>query len=192
MSPKARSASTATVIRTNLEVFVLAAVRAGLDSAYDLNRYADLSVGATLPLLARLEAAGLLRSKAAVRRSKQYSLTPEGQSVLQRSWRTQLASVPREFEAILRLAYLAAVVDTTLKATRQFLKSAAEDRKRLAGQRQDERKAIEREGTQVKFGRGHRWLRSYSDSARLQAEAALLSRLATQKDLADVLLADNP
>ena len=40
--------------RTNLELFVLAAVRAGLDSAYDLNKGADLSVGATLPLLSRL------------------------------------------------------------------------------------------------------------------------------------------
>src|SRR5580698_8515695 len=108
MPRRRRPAPTDRYARTNLELFVLAAVQAGLDSAYDLNKSADLSVGATLPLLSRLEKAGLLRSKAAARRSKQYSVTAEGRSVLHRSWQELLEPVPREFEGILRIAYVCA------------------------------------------------------------------------------------
>jgi DNA-binding PadR family transcriptional regulator len=188
MSPRHRkSGSDPDEIRTNLEVFVLAGVGAGLDTAYDLNRFADLSVGATLPLLARLETAGLLRSKRGPRRSKQYSLTRSGQSGLQRSWRDLLAPVPREFEAILRAAYMAGLLDPSLKTTRRFLKAAAKDRKMLADDRQHNRLAIEREAGNVKFGRGHRWLRAHSDSIRLEAESRLLSKLASSRDLAELL-----
>jgi DNA-binding PadR family transcriptional regulator len=188
MSPRHRKLGSAPPeIRTNLEVFVLAGVRAALDTAYDLNRFADLSVGATLPLLARLETAGLLRSKGGPRRSKQYSLTPAGRSLLQRSWRNLLEDVPREFEAILRVAYVAAVMEPSLKSTRSFLSVAAELRRNFAEARQREAQSILRE-TAADFGRGHRWLRAYSDAIRLKAEAAALSSIAVRKDLLFVLL----
>jgi len=178
--------------RTNLEVFVLAAVGAGLDSAYDLNKRADLSVGATIPLLARLKREGLLRSKPAGRRSIQYSLTAQGRSVLQRSWRGLVRSVPREFEAILRIAYLAAVMDSSLKTTRSFLKSAAKERAQLAKERGRAADLILGESDADSFGRGHRWLRAHADSVRFATEAALLSRLAARKDLFDLLHRGGP
>jgi DNA-binding PadR family transcriptional regulator len=187
-SPARKSPSRQKGTRTNLEIFVLAAVRAGLDSAYDLNKYADISVGASLPLLIRLKGDGLLRSQAAARRSKQYSLTALGKAVLERSWRNLVAEVPREFEAILRVAYVAAIMDSTLKTTRPFLRIASSKRKQLAAERERDGKSILTESGRDNFGRGHRWLRAHSDSVRLKAEGALLSRLAGRKDLADALL----
>ena len=166
---------------------MLAAVRAGLDTAYDLNRFADLSVGATLPLLARLKTAGLLRSKGGPRRSKQYSLTPAGRSLLYSSWRKLLDEVPREFEAILRVAYVAAVMEPSLKSTRSFLSAAAELRRNFAEGAPAKAQSILRE-TAADFGRGHRWLRAYSDAIRLKAEAAALSSIAVRKNLLSVLL----
>ncbi len=165
----------------------MAAVEGGLDTAYDLNRFADLSVGATLPLLARLEDAGLLRSKVGPRRSKRYSATPAGRSMLKRSWRDLLDEVPREFEAILRLAYMAAVLDSSLKSAHRFLGAAAKQRQRLAETCEREAGAILAEADRAMFGRGHRWLRAYSDGARLKAEAAVLSSIAARKDLKTVL-----
>jgi DNA-binding PadR family transcriptional regulator len=122
-------------IQSNLEIFVLAADRAGQDTAYDLNKTADLSVGATLPLLVRLENEHLLMGKAAARRSRQYSLTKKGRSVLRRGWEGLMCTVPSEFEAILRIAYVASIMDDSLKATRSFLKNAAQERQKLARQR---------------------------------------------------------
>ncbi len=169
-------------------MFVLAAVKHGLDTAYDLNRFADLSVGATLPLMERLERSGLLRSKGGPRGSKQYSLTVAGRSLLQRSWRKLLGEIPREFEAILRIAYVAAVMDATLGPTRRFLKAAAVERRGLSHQRHREAESIVKGPGMGSFGRGHRWLRAYSDSARLGTEAVVLRNLAARKDLGDVLL----
>jgi DNA-binding PadR family transcriptional regulator len=189
MPLRRRPVTTDRYARTNLELFVLAAVRAGLDSAYDLNKSADLSVGATLPLLSRLEKAGLLRSKAAARRSKQYSVTAEGRSVLQRSWQKLLEPVPREFEAILRIAYVCAVMDGTLKVMRYFLRAAAVERKLLGAERKRKAESILRESVQDAFGRGHRWLRAYCDFVRLEAETSVLSRLGARKDLVDILRA---
>jgi DNA-binding PadR family transcriptional regulator len=187
MSPKRRLATTESQARTNLELFVLAAVRGGLDSAYDLHKSADLSVGATLPLLRRLEKDGLLRSKPAARRSKQYSLTSVGQSVLQHSWRKLLTPIPREFDAILRIAYVAAVMEALIKTTQLFLKSASAERRQLAAKRKQQADLILHEVGQHVFGQGHRWLRAHSDSIRLEAEASVLSRLAVRKDLSNIL-----
>jgi DNA-binding PadR family transcriptional regulator len=187
MPLRRRPATTDRFTRTNSELFVLAAVRAGLDSAYDLNKSADLSVGATLPLLSRLEKAGLLRSKAAARRSKQYSVTAEGRSVLHRSWQKLLEPVPREFEAILRIAYVCAFMDRTLKVMRHFLRAAAVERKLLGAERKREAESILRESVHDAFGRGHRWLRAHSDAVRLETEAGVLSRLSIRKDLCIVL-----
>lgn len=192
MSPKGRLVTTESRTRTNLELFVLAAVRGGLDSAYDLHKSADLSVGATLPLLRRLEKDGLLQSEAAARRSKQYSLTSVGRSVLQHSWRKLLTSVPRELDAILRIAYVAAVMEAPVKATQLFLKSASVERRQLAAKRQQQAELILREAGQRVFGRGHRWLRAHSDSIRLKAEATVLSGLAVRKDLSNMLRPRRP
>jgi DNA-binding PadR family transcriptional regulator len=167
---------------------VLAAIQAGQDTAYDLNKSADLSVGATLPLLARLENEHLLLGKAAARRSRQYSLTPKGCSVLNSGWRELVLTVPREFEAILRTAYVASIMDESLRITRSFLKAAAHERQKLAKQCGRIAESILVEPDPETFGRGHRWLRAHADSVRLREEAMLLARLGNRKDLAHLLL----
>jgi DNA-binding PadR family transcriptional regulator len=185
-APKKRLAASP-ARRTNLEFFVLAAVRAGLDSPYDLHTRADLSVGATIPLLARLEKAGLLQGKIAARRSRQYSLTSKGSRELREGWRGLLDSVPLEFEAILRIIYIAAVMEPNAKTTRHFLKVAADQRRDLALQRARHAESLIAQKGEHEFGLGHRWLRAFSEAARLRAEAAVLSQLAVRKDLARLL-----
>jgi DNA-binding PadR family transcriptional regulator len=183
-----KAAAPQPLTRTTLEIFVLAAVRGGLDTPYDLNKEAGLSVGATIPLLARLQKADFLQSRPAARRSRQYSLTAKGKSVLEQSRWGLLHSIPSEFEAILRVAYVAAVVDGGLNTVRTFLRAAAVQRRRLAQQRAHEAQLIAVALDSGSFGRGHRWLRAFSDSVRLRAEAAVLSKIAARRDLAALLL----
>jgi DNA-binding PadR family transcriptional regulator len=179
-------------IRTNLEFFVLTAVGAGLDSPYDLHTRADVSVGAAIPLLARLEKAGLLQGKEAARHSRQYSITPKGSKILREGWSELLDSVPTEFEAILRIAYIAAVMEPDAKAAKRFLKAAAEQRKQLASQRARKAESIGSAKDRNEFGHGHRWLRAVSDSFRLRAESGVLLRIATRKNLSKLLTASRP
>ena len=110
-----------------------------------------------------------------------------GRSLFGAPWHKLLGEIPREFEAILRITYVAAVMDTTLGPTRRFLKAAADERQRMAEQRQRQANAILKEPGQGPFGRGHRWLRAHSDSARFDTEAAVLTKLGARKDLGSIL-----
>jgi hypothetical protein len=60
---------------TDLDLFILALVQAGLATTYDLKSKAGLSVGSTAPVLARLEEAGLIGAPKA-RWCNQLSLRP--------------------------------------------------------------------------------------------------------------------
>jgi DNA-binding PadR family transcriptional regulator len=170
---------------TNLEILVLAAIRAGVWSAYTLNARLGLSVAATLPLLARLERQGLVGMQTGGRNSRNYFLTDLGQKVLRTQWRKQLLADPAEFEGVLRLAYLASVMEPEARVARKFLLRAAVVRRERAGDRARDAKLIA--GEPVSFGRGHRWLRAFSESARLRSEATVLSKLATRRNLPALL-----
>jgi DNA-binding PadR family transcriptional regulator len=187
MPTKGRNSRSRSEVTTNLEIFALAAVGAGLDTAYDLHTRADLSVGTVLPLLARLQEGGLVRSESAARRSRRYTLTAAGKATLRSQWPKVLETVPAEFEAILRLVYLAAILESDLKRTKTFLKSAAAERERLALAREQRAQAIAAAPTAPEFGRGHRWLRAHTDAARLRAESRVLLELAGRRDLSAVL-----
>lgn len=89
---------------------------------------------------------------------------------------------------MLRVAYVAATMDTTLKSTIGFLKSAAVQQRRLSVQRKREADEILREPDPQRFGRGHRWMRAVSDAERLRAEATALSRIAARRDLEAIFL----
>lgn len=172
---------------TNLELFVLAAVRSGLASAYDLKEKADLSVGTTIPLLQRLEQSGLLASKLAARRSRQYSLTSKGDRSLRVGWRNISASVPSDFESIVRSAYVGVSLENDLKKVRSFLKDSARQRKHLAAIRTKEAASISNALAAPSFGLSYRWFRACCDASRLRAETAALLEVAERKDLTRTL-----
>jgi DNA-binding MarR family transcriptional regulator len=170
---------------TSLEVLVMAAARAGIGSAYALNTRLGLSVAATLPLLARLERAGWLEVKSGPRNVRNYQLTSKGSSILRAGWRELLASVPRDLEGIMRVAYVAAAIGPDPEVCRAFLRRAASDRKDRANQRADEARRLVAEP--VNFGRGHKWLRATVEADQLRAESRALSRIATQRNLGKLL-----
>jgi DNA-binding MarR family transcriptional regulator len=170
---------------TSLEVLVLAAARAGIGSAYALNARLGLSVAATLPLLARLERAGWLEVRPGPRNVRNYQVTSRGFAILHASWRELLASVPRDLEGILRVAYVAAVIGPDLEVCRAFLRRAASERKDRAAQRAGE--AMRLAAEPVNFGRGHKWLRATVEAGLLRAESRALLRIAAQRNLGKLL-----
>src|ERR1051326_3610450 len=92
---------------TNLELFVLAMVQLGLETPYDLKAKAGLSLGSTIPLLARLTETGLLKASDPDRRnSRKYSVTREGASALRHGWKAMLTG-DTDTDSALRIAYLA-------------------------------------------------------------------------------------
>lgn len=68
-----------------LQIFLLAMVKAGLKSPYDLLMKAGLGAGLTSPALKRLEAAGLLHGTPGPRNRTRYAITRDGVEVLRRS-----------------------------------------------------------------------------------------------------------
>ena len=95
-------------VRNNLELFVLALVQGGHSTPYELKTKAGLSLGSTVPVLARLEKDVLVKaSEPGLRRSRKYSITAKGTKVLTQGWTEQLATHPNDIDSILRIAYLA-------------------------------------------------------------------------------------
>lgn len=80
-------------MRTSLELFVLAMVRQGLATPYELKTKADLSLRSTVPVLARLEKDTLVKaSEKGARRSRKFSITAKGTKALTQGWAEQLAT----------------------------------------------------------------------------------------------------
>jgi DNA-binding PadR family transcriptional regulator len=78
---------------TSLELFVLAMVRQDLATPYELKTKAGLSLGSTVPVLARLQQDGLVKaSEEGARRSRKFSITAKGNKVLEQGWAEQLKS----------------------------------------------------------------------------------------------------
>ncbi len=178
MSPRGHKPAAKQVNLTNLEVFVLAAVRAGLTTPYVLNKQADLSVGATIPLLARLKKRGMVSSEAAPRRSQRYAITQAGSAALQANWRQMLHRKDDDFDSLLRAAYLAVWMGAERQDIKHLLREASEAKQRKAAARSKEAQELASTPSRVAFGRGHRWMRAYADTVRLRAEATALKRFA--------------
>jgi DNA-binding PadR family transcriptional regulator len=95
-------------VRSNLELFVLALLQGGHSTPYELKTKAGLSLGSTVPALARLGEDGLVKaSEPGLRRSRKYSITAKGTKVLNQDWTGQMATHTNDIDSILRIAYLA-------------------------------------------------------------------------------------
>jgi DNA-binding PadR family transcriptional regulator len=95
-----------------LDVFILSLFDRGLETAYDLQRRADVSLGSSVPALRRLEKAGLAKRTAQVGSSKRlrykFELTAAGRKLARAAWIPVLKDQPpSDFDSILRLVDVA-------------------------------------------------------------------------------------
>src|SRR5690242_16249122 len=93
---------------TELDLFILALLKARLGTVYDLKVKAGLSVGSTGPVLDRLAKAGLAQlEREKARNTRRFTITKAGVSALESQWEFLLEQRPTDFEAVLRITYLA-------------------------------------------------------------------------------------
>lgn len=165
--------------RTSLELLILALVGRGLETTYDLNVRAAISVGAALPALQRLSKAGLVKGTPGTRRSRRFSLTPRGEAVLHHASQKIAREIPADFESILRVAFLL-WLGSSKAPVQAFLRRAAEERARLAQGADREALAYGSQAGDLARGAGHRWMKAFTAAERLRAESKVLRRLAAK------------
>jgi len=163
-------------MRTSLELFVLAMVRQGLATPYELKTKAGLSLGSTVPVLIRLEKDALVKaSQEGARRSRKLSITAKGNKALTQDWAEQLVTEHTDLDSILRVACLAWLHGDT-KACQEFMKRSAGGLRGWAGSlhAEAERLAARTGGLN---GDTFVWLRTYCEVARAETDAAALVEL---------------
>lgn len=113
--------------RTDLDLFVLALVEAGLSTPYDLQKAASLSPGATIPALQRLLESGFVRQgRPGPRGRTDHKITPAGKKLLKSGWRDLVEDGPSgDLDADLRVALLAVWVGRERRLAADFLKQSA-------------------------------------------------------------------
>jgi DNA-binding PadR family transcriptional regulator len=164
-------------VRSNLELFVLALVQGGHSTPYELKTKAGLSLGSTVPVLARLEKDALVKaSEPGLRRSRKYSITAKGTKVLTQGWAEQLATRPNNVDSILRIAYLA-WLNEDKPACAKFMESSAESLRGWASSRSAEADRLAASVGDKPDGDAFMWLRTYCEAARAKTDAAALVAL---------------
>ena len=166
-------------MRSSLELLLLSLVRDGFATPYELKAHADISLGSTVPALARLAEDGLIRaSEPQSRRSRRYSVTSKGAKILDSEWREQLKSGVSDVESALRIAYLA-LLNRDTEHCAQFLERSSNRLCGLATMAEAEatRFAQHSEGTNNET---LRWLRARVAVRRLESEANELRALAAE------------
>lgn len=166
--------------KLDLELFVLALIRRGINTSYYLSETAGLSPGATIPALERLRKVGHVRpGKPGARGRMEFKITASGKQYLAPGWRPLLeASVPADLEAILRIASLALLSGADTKTVAAGLKRAAMIKSTESKRRNREAAVIEDSLSSVRNVDLFRWMQAAHQAARLAAEAKLLRQLA--------------
>ncbi|MGC2742285.1 MAG: PadR family transcriptional regulator [Candidatus Angelobacter sp.] len=163
--------------RKDLELFILALVNDGVSTPYDLMTTANVSPGASIPALARLEAAGLVRKGAEGPRNRtEYATTSKGERFLNNSWRELFQSPPsanQELDAVLRIATLGLVMGETKSSVANYLRTAAT----LRASSPSQHKGVLGPDAK-KLADTFLWMRSAAQAARTRQEAAVLRKLA--------------
>jgi DNA-binding PadR family transcriptional regulator len=161
-------------MRTNLELFVLAMVQQGLATPYELKTKAGLSLGSTVPVLARLERDALVKaSKEGARRSRTFSITAKGVKVLTQGWSEHVATRPKDIDSILRIAYLAWLNGDSATCAK-FMERSAESLRGWATSRRAEADRLHSRIGEEPDGEAFMWLRMYTKATQASAEAAAL------------------
>jgi DNA-binding PadR family transcriptional regulator len=166
-------------MRSTLELLLLSLLQDGIATPYELKSRADISLGSSIPALARLEADGLIEaSDPQPRRSRRFTLKTKGRTALKKDWSEHLQSSTTDVESILRIAYLAFLNKSSAKAA-VFLEAAADRLRGLATMAHAESTRFDRRGAKVD-NEELRWLRARVDERRVKAEAQELSALAQE------------
>jgi DNA-binding PadR family transcriptional regulator len=162
---------------TSLELFVLAMVRQGLATPYELKTKAGLSLGSTVPVLARLEKDALVKpSEEGARRSRKFSITAKGTRALTRGWAEQLATEHTDLDSILRVACLAWLHGDS-KASQEFMKRSATGLRGWAGSLRAEADRLAAKMGEKPDGDTFVWMRTRCEAARAETDAATLVEL---------------
>jgi DNA-binding PadR family transcriptional regulator len=166
-------------MRSTLEVLILALLKQGLTTTYDLQTRAGLSLGATVPALKRLGMAKLV-TKTASGRKFNFALTRDGEKALN-SW-TATGRVPSEFDELLRTAYLTWLVGRSRSNAAAVLRKATRARMRWAEELHDETRGMDLSKVRMPDAESYQWMRTVSEAARASAEAGALEALAQAID----------
>lgn len=149
-------------------------VRLGLSTPYELKTKAGLSLGSTVPVLARLEKSALVKaSEEGIRRSRNYSITAKGNNALTQGWAEQLTTRPKDIDSILRIAYLA-WLNGEHAACANFLEHSARSLQGWASSRSAESDRLSAMIGEEPDGHAFMWLRTYCEAAQSRAEARAL------------------
>ena len=112
-----------------LDLFVLAVVAQGHNTAYALQEKAGISQGSAIPTLRWLEQEGLLKkAKGGTRGKQQFSITSTGEATLQGMSELEQYQTGLDLLAILRLIALSAT-DAKLKPPDTLIGRALQDRR---------------------------------------------------------------
>jgi DNA-binding MarR family transcriptional regulator len=164
-------------MNTSLELFVLAMARQGLATPYELKTKAGLSLGSTVPALARLQKDALVKaSEEGARRSRRFSITAKGARALAQGSAEQLAVEHTDLDSILRVACLA-WLDGDTKACQEFMMRSAGGLRGWAGSLRAEADRLAARVGESPDGDTFVWLRTYCEAARAETDAAALVEL---------------
>ena len=182
MSKKANAPKRDKRSKLDLDLFVLALLRRGIDTPYRLLASAGLSPGASIPVLRRLEQVGYVRpGKAGPRGRIEYHITTAGHHYLENEWQILLQHpVPTDSEAILRTAALAVLSGCDRRLVSTYLKKAAATKASDSKRRQTDAKTAEACLSGDSDANLYRWLRATHAAARLRAEGQVLRKLAAE------------
>lgn len=160
--------------RSTLDLFLLALIREGVNTLYDIREQAGVSVGAAQPALRRLSKQRLIKASADGSRGKQeHVLTPAGRKVLAGEWRRLMAYAPQkpfaDTESLLRLIAMAG--NRSGPAVMALLDRIIAERKRRGAVPPDS------PGGSTAVAKRYRGLLHAFEKARLAAEAEQFARL---------------
>lgn len=159
-----------------LDLFVLSLLDRGLETPYDLQKRAGLSLGATTPSLRRLLDGKLAtRSKdsgSGKRPRHAYELTAKGKEEARQGWKSYMSSerLPNDLDSILRIVDLAVHYKHADQKIADFIRTAVKHRIHLSKQLSTELESDKKKSYPA--------LRSRCEVARLQAEADELAKIA--------------
>jgi DNA-binding PadR family transcriptional regulator len=167
--------------KLDLELFVLALVLRDVNTPYAMLATAGLSPGATLPVLNRLEKAGLVRKgKPGARGRMEFEVTASGRQQLKVGWRPLLESPAQgDIESILRIVALSVLSQADKKMVLDFLESARTSKVKNALRRTSEAKAAKDPLSDESDTGLYAWMQATHAAARLASEAKVLRQLAS-------------
>lgn len=163
---------------STLGLFILSCFDRGLETPYDLQRRAGLSLGATTPALKRLLKAGLLKkteARTATKRPRhEYELTASGCEQAKTGWKAYIgdSAPPNDVDSFMRVYDMAMYYKAGATVLKSYLQRAADSRVHAAEVLKVENRRGSASGEFPYVG-----IRSRFELARLESEAEVIHKL---------------